>query len=883
MKRIFKVPIYLGIMLIVTALAGCADPLETPRDAPARGTGHIVVSIGGGAEGARTVAPDTGVFTKYSLAFSGPSAFGPVDIEHSGGTSFDLQPGTWTIVVTGYAGTEAVAEGSAQIILSAGETVTATFVLGPKTMAVGMGTFRYAIAVPAGATGSLVITTAEGGAVDGGTIALEAGTVNAGEKALAPGEYLARARLEQDGEYAGFTEALHVYAGLVSALRRTYTHGDFSEYLATTPADSGPGSLRQALADAQPGQTIQVALEPGSVIALRRPLTITKNITIEGNGVTLTRAPSWTAVSEASQLVYIPLENDDVKATIRRVRFKDGRAANYGGAIRNHGTLTLESCIFTGNRTTGTAARGGAIYSNNTLTIRGCTFYDNTADAQFSQGGAVYLYAYGKTLTLTGNLFYGNSAAQRNSVLENPVWSSSYAPNTVSASYNVVDGNFGTGGLDVGWNRGTGDAVISSLPVSPVSFRPLYGSGAAARLPSSLPAAYPLADFYGNPISGGGAAGAVQGSAAPGRYYLETSVNNSQGGSVTVSPAPDEDGLVPAGSVSITANANDGYSLGLWLVNGARTAAVPTRLSAHAFVQALFNRVVTVTNFADGSGIGTLRRALAYAQEGDTIRFEGATPGITSVELKSALPAITKSLTIEGNGVILTRAASWTGSSETSQLLRITGSIAGGSAADAEVVIRRVHFKDGLAANYGGAIENRGILTLESCIFSGNRTTGGSSCYGGALFSDNALIIRGCIFYGNSSDYYGGAVYSAGTLTLTGNLFYGNTAKTYYPVLWATSTGASYNVVDAPFGTGKDQCGWTARTGDFTFTDLSISGDPFDTTTFAPVAALSGVLPSISPEGFPAADFYGAARTFPGAPGAVKYNEERTMKKEAPM
>ena len=205
MKHFFKTPMYLGIVLIVTVLAGCADPLETLRDAPVQGTGRVVVSIGdtNGAQ-ARTVAPDTDAFTKYTLVFSGPSTFGPVDIENSG-ASFDLAPGTWTITVTGYAGTEAAAEGSAQVALSAGETVTAAFVLGPKTTAAGTGTFSYSITLPAGATGSLVITTTEGEPVEGGTIALEGGTANAGEKALAPGEYLARVRLEQDGEHAGFT------------------------------------------------------------------------------------------------------------------------------------------------------------------------------------------------------------------------------------------------------------------------------------------------------------------------------------------------------------------------------------------------------------------------------------------------------------------------------------------------------------------------------------------------------------------------------------------------------------------------------------------------------------------------------------------------------
>jgi hypothetical protein len=107
------------------------------------------------------------------------------------------------------------------------------------------------------------------------------------------------------------------------------------------------------------------------------------------------------------------------------------------------------------------------------------------------------------------------------------------------------------------------------------------------------------------------------------------------------------------------------------------------------------------------------------------------------------------------------------------------------------------------------------------------------------------------------------------TLTLTGNIFYGNSTDVVNK-----SNGtiiASYNVVDAAFGTGTTQAGWDAGTGDTTFGDLSISGDPFDLTTFFPVSGLQspGVLPSALP-GFPATDFYGETRTFPGAPGAVR-------------
>jgi hypothetical protein len=76
-------------------------------------------------------------------------------------------------------------------------------------------------------------------------------------------------------------------------------------------------------------------------------------------------------------------------------------------------------------------------------------------------------------------------------------------------------------------------------------------------------------------------------------------------------------------------------------------------------------------------------------------------------------------------------------------------------------------------------------------------------------------------------------------------------------------------VVDAALGTGSTQCGWNAGTGDKTFTALGITGSPFDTTSFASAGGLQNVLPSTAAADFPLTDFYGATRTFPGAPGAV--------------
>jgi hypothetical protein len=846
------------------------DSGETPE-----GFGTVAVSFTQGA--ARTIMPGIELDNLY-LEYLFTKDGGTAEEKTPASGKFVLEPGVYSLEVRVFADGDKqylAAQGTtdADFTISAGaDAGTVNLSLHPIASGTGAGELEFRLEYPAGTvveTLTLSRIAGEESPLDLAAAGTGSSTGLTGTKTNIPvGYYLLRAVLRNSqGASAGRTEVVHIYQNLKAASEYVFIADDFRTYRVSSAVDTGPGSLREALTNALSmsgggPRTIQMVLEPGTAIELESALPeISKSLVIEGDGVTLTRAVSWTGTNDYSQLLRITGTTTEV--LIRGVHFKDGRAANYGGAIDNRGILTLESCIFSGNRTTNTYSTtyGGALYSNNTLTIRGCTFYGNTSGYY---GGAVCFNASGKILTLTGNLFYGNTAASGT-----PVVYMYGGSGTVSALYNVVDVAFGTGAAQAGWAAGTGDTTISALPVSPLSFRLLYGSEAGAKLPGTLPADYPLTDFYGNPVSGAGAAGAVQASTLPGYYYLDLSVNNSLRGSVTVSPPPDADGLYQAGSaISLTASPGSMYSLGCWLVNGIKTSTAPTSLSSHSQVQAIFGRLVTVTDFSDGAGSAaapTLRYALSNAQDDDIISMSGVTAGTTVIELEYVLPEITKSLVIEGNGVTLTRDASWTSISDTSQLLRITGT-------SAEVLVKRLHFKDGLTTksgidiSYGGAIDNRGILTLESCIFSGNQAATGD---GGALSSRNTLTIRGCTFYGNSASGGGAVHFSASkTLTLTGNLFYGNTAGLDYPVVRNVGTvSASYNVVDVAYGTGTTQAGWAAGTG--------------DTATAAPLvlplnfnilygSEAGGKLPGILPVDYPLTDFYGNPISGGGAAGAVQ-------------
>jgi hypothetical protein len=887
MKRIhIQTAIFVLSALI---LNGCSNLfLESPNssggenlvtDIPG-GFGAIGVSFSRGA--ARTVMPEidlAGLYLEYLFVKDMEAAEEKTPMDDK----FILEPGSYTLTVKVFADagkTLLAAEGtSASFTITAGvDAGTVGVTLHPVVSGEGTGSLEFGLQYPVGTTVvTLTLTRIAGeeGPVDlmvpPPSVTGSPPTLSGSRSNIPVGYYMLRARLRNiAGDFAGKSEVVHIYQNLIAKTvlaEYTFTEEDFNASLVTNANDAGPGSLRQAITDAnaQTGQTIRLKLEPGAVIELQSPLpAITVGVTIEGNGVTLTPAASWTSGS-ASHLLYI--NSSSVAVTVRRLHFKNGLVQNYGGAIRNLGNLTLESCIFSGNRTTSSGAVGGAISSSNILTIRGCTFYGNTG----YRGGAVDFS--GTTLTLTGNLFYGNTGTN-----DYPVLYSTGA--ALSASYNVVDIASGTGGTECGWTYdGTDLQETGGLPVSPKTYRVLDGSAAAAVLPSTLPENYPAVDFYGQPVGGGGPAGAVQTLTANGIGYswLDLSVNNPLAGNISANPAPDEDGLVPNGSVVFTAipfGADSTFEQ--WLVDGIpdseTTNTLTLAISAHTRIHAVFSRVVTVNSLNDSGG-GTLREALANAMDGDIITLSGVTPSTTVIELASPLPEITKNITIEGNGITLTPAASWV-VSNTSHLLSITSS-------STAVTVRRVHFRDCLVRSqsiwetftYGGAIRNSGNLTLESCIFSGNQVVNSNSydrAFGGAVYSDNTLTIWGCTFYGNKSNHFGGAVFfdaSGKTLTLTGNLFYGNTASSYPVVRPAGTVSSSYNVVDIASGTGNAWCGW-----DYDSTDIQATSIPVLLRTFKVLygRAAMAMLPASLPADYPATDFYGQAISGGGAAGAVQ-------------
>ena len=166
----------------------------------------------------------------------------------------------------------------------------------------------------------------------------------------------------------------------------------------TTVNDDGPGSLRQAIAVAAPGDVVNFVLKLPAVIVLTNTLVIGKDLTVLGPGPCKLIVMRSCATNTPGFPVF------DVEAgavTLAGITIRNGSAFsgtnihdNLGGGILNRGNLTVSNCVITGNSapTTdwGTNAVGfryslgfgaGIFSDRGQLTVVNSTISDNQATA----------------------------------------------------------------------------------------------------------------------------------------------------------------------------------------------------------------------------------------------------------------------------------------------------------------------------------------------------------------------------------------------------------------------------------------------------------------------------------------------------------------------
>lgn len=172
--------------------------------------------------------------------------------------------------------------------------------------------------------------------------------------------------------------------------------------------DSGPGTLRQAIEDANaaPGAdtiTFQAGLT-GTITLTTGQLEITDSVDIQGPGAAVISVSG----NNDSRVFYLYNGLAEIAVTISGLTVTGGRADIGGGIVNFDADLVLDGLVITGNTAAGD---GGGLWAdgfNMDLTIRNTTISGNTSGGD---GGGVYIEDTGGPLLIQNTVITGNNAA----------------------------------------------------------------------------------------------------------------------------------------------------------------------------------------------------------------------------------------------------------------------------------------------------------------------------------------------------------------------------------------------------------------------------------------------------------------------------------------
>ena len=223
------------------------------------------------------------------------------------------------------------------------------------------------------------------------------------------------------------TQWLGLLIGLMAVTVSTPVSAFGNSIAVTSAADSGSGSLRQAISSASAGDTINVSVG-GTIVLTSGALPIRQNLTIIGPG------PNMLAIDgNHSSRIFTVADVGTATVTISGVALQNG-SADSGGAILNGGVLTLTNVVVSGNSA---SALGGGIFNGNNavLSVANSIISSNSAG---SYGGGIYT-EFGSLLKVSNCNVSGNSASVGGGITNHD--------GTVSLSSTTVSGNTAAGAI----------------------------------------------------------------------------------------------------------------------------------------------------------------------------------------------------------------------------------------------------------------------------------------------------------------------------------------------------------------------------------------------------------------------------------------------------
>jgi hypothetical protein len=261
--------------------------------------------------------------------------------------------------------------------------------------------------------------------------------------------------------------------------------------LVSNTDDSGPGSLRAAIAqaDTTPGTITFDPSVTGTINLLSALPDLNANITIQGPGPKVLAVALSTAPGTSPFRLFNVTAGSEV--TISGLEIRGGIAADGlgGGGIDNAGTLTVTDCSFNGNWELSTGDLGGGISNKGTLTVRDSSFSSNTGYGSGGGGGGIFNSGPASvtgctftgnqgggienagTMTVTDSTFRGNAGGEGGAI-------SNGASAVLMVSDSIFAGNSSNGGMSAGV-----DGVIynvGTLTVTGCTLDGNVGQGAGA-------------------------------------------------------------------------------------------------------------------------------------------------------------------------------------------------------------------------------------------------------------------------------------------------------------------------------------------------------------------------------------------------------------------
>lgn len=270
----------------------------------------------------------------------------------------------------------------------------------------------------------------------------------------------------------------------------------------TNCADSGTGSLRDAISGATSGTTINFALSCSTILDLTTPMAINTNVTITGPG----EGALSVSGNNATEVFQV---GSNANVSISGLTIENGSSST-GGAINNAGVLRIYNATLVNNSST---AGGGAIFNTGSLTLSNTTVTNNT-DGSTEGGGGIANEETG-TANISSSTISGNHASSgsgggvsNQGILD--ITTSLISNNTASVEGGgVFDGTPNTtaptsngGSSDAGSTVTSPSYVIPASDTSPSFTAPGAPGSSSSTNPDSVNASN--STLYGNTAAAGG-------------------------------------------------------------------------------------------------------------------------------------------------------------------------------------------------------------------------------------------------------------------------------------------------------------------------------------------------------------------------------------------